>query len=560
MSWAEFISIPNGTRIFNHGADECVAVANLYHEEVLGGSFIGVTAAHQWWTLQWAEIDRLYTKSLSPVAGAIFVGQGGIYDRTSGHIGGVVANVDPAGEWFDTVEQNAGSGAARYFWRYRRANDNSIWGFLVPKNNPATQPLAPQQRQAGDLPVNRRAAPTSQSENLGDPIPAHDIGNFNGWVRGENVQGIDVWFRGISGAWFWAGGFTSQATDGLEDLNPPAPPAVLPNQRQVGAGGANLRAEPSTGAVIVGNLAANAIVTVDAWGLGQGIEGVAMWYKIGDAYSWAGGFTEIGDHDLPEFEEQSDIDPSLPLDPTGPGEDRGHPGIVLASIDRWSEEAPDWGASWDRPLPASVNLAIPDKIVQRTVRPDRGFYVGREGRPNHIVIHHGVSLRLQGLIDSLMGYNNNSASAVIGPSEIVYMVDSRDTPATNTRWRSNQYSVTAELLNDGTLSGKPSPETHEAAAWWAAGEALRWGMKLPLARLETVFGHREVSKSATSCPGEVNVDWITRRANEIIEAQLATTPVPEPDFDDLTAAIGGLTKVLQAILDFLKNLFGGRSA
>lgn len=135
MNWNGFTAIPNGTRILNHGWDQCVALANLYHESVIGGSFVPVGSAYQWYTefYRHATLVNNYVLSPSPVAGAIFVARGGIYDLPNGHIG-VVTSVSSNGT-FNTMEQNAGTW--RYVGRYTRGLSN-ILGFLVPKNNPAT--------------------------------------------------------------------------------------------------------------------------------------------------------------------------------------------------------------------------------------------------------------------------------------------------------------------------------------------------------------------------------------------------------------------------------------
>lgn len=136
MNWSQFRAIPNGTRIFNHGFDECVAVANLYHESVIGGAFVPVQSAYQWWTGGWEEVARLYTRSSRPVAGALV-----IWDRRwgagHGHIG-VVTGVLPDGR-FTTIEQNAGHGHYRYVNRYSRGM-TGVLGFLIPRNNPAHTP------------------------------------------------------------------------------------------------------------------------------------------------------------------------------------------------------------------------------------------------------------------------------------------------------------------------------------------------------------------------------------------------------------------------------------
>lgn len=139
ITWKKFTAIPNGTRVLNHGWDQCVALANLYHEDVIDGSFVPVGSAYQWWT----QFDRFktltdnYTQSPTPVPGAIFVARYGLYDAPNGHIG-VVTHVSPDGS-FSTMEQNAGTW--RYVGRYSRSRAN-VLGFLIPKKNPATPKTA----------------------------------------------------------------------------------------------------------------------------------------------------------------------------------------------------------------------------------------------------------------------------------------------------------------------------------------------------------------------------------------------------------------------------------
>lgn len=136
-AWNEFNAIPNGTRVLNHGWDQCVALANLYNESVVGGSFVPVGSAFQWWTEfdYHATLRDNYTRSAVPVAGAIFVSRYGLYDAPNGHIG-VVTGVNSNGT-FNTMEQNAGTW--RYVGRYTRNYQNML-GFLIPKKNPAAPP------------------------------------------------------------------------------------------------------------------------------------------------------------------------------------------------------------------------------------------------------------------------------------------------------------------------------------------------------------------------------------------------------------------------------------
>src|SRR5690625_7500806 len=85
MKWQDFVAINEGTRIHNHDFDQCVALVNLYHEDVIGGVFVPVSSAYQWWN-DWAEVAKRYTRSQTPVAGAIVI-WGTTWGSAHGRIG-----------------------------------------------------------------------------------------------------------------------------------------------------------------------------------------------------------------------------------------------------------------------------------------------------------------------------------------------------------------------------------------------------------------------------------------------------------------------------------------
>ena len=218
MSWAEFLAIPNGTTVFNHGASECVALANQYNEGVLGGGFVQVGSALQWWTNENVSAVHGFERiDSNPQVGDIFIASGDLYNLPFGHIGVVIRAWD--GSTFGTMEQNV---TGEYVSRHDRTMAN-VDGFLRPINQSAIAPapvvLSPTQRQAGPEGVFRREAASTQSARLEGDLEPNEVGNFIGWSRGESVNGNDVWFMGVSGNWFWSGAFTSQSTDSLADLN-----------------------------------------------------------------------------------------------------------------------------------------------------------------------------------------------------------------------------------------------------------------------------------------------------------------------------------------------------
>lgn len=136
MTWAGFSAIPNGTRVLNHSYDQCVALANLYHERVLGKPFVAVNSAYQWWTSYHVmpALYNTYRQTQTPVAGGVVVSRYGIYNGIDGHIE-VITSVNPDGS-FNTMGQNASG--HRYVWRYRRTMQN-VLGILEPYSNPAAQ-------------------------------------------------------------------------------------------------------------------------------------------------------------------------------------------------------------------------------------------------------------------------------------------------------------------------------------------------------------------------------------------------------------------------------------
>jgi len=92
----------------------------------------------------------------------------------------------------------------------------------------------PAQRTVGTDNVNMRTQPNTTSPVV-RVIAGKSNEIFTGYIIGESVKGINIWFKDAKG-YAWAGGFTSQATTGLTNLMPkpvpvptpaPKPPAVV---------------------------------------------------------------------------------------------------------------------------------------------------------------------------------------------------------------------------------------------------------------------------------------------------------------------------------------------
>ncbi len=118
-------------------------------------------------------------------------------------------------------------------------NGKKMEGTPVVSGRPASggsQPVKPSpyaQRTVKKVPNGkiRGRSIASTKGNTRQWLDQGDIGNFDGFARGETVEqnGVksNVWFRGAFGHnWFWAGNFTSQSTSGMKDLTPKAAPTV----------------------------------------------------------------------------------------------------------------------------------------------------------------------------------------------------------------------------------------------------------------------------------------------------------------------------------------------
>lgn len=234
MSWSEFLNIPNGETVFNHGASECVALANQYNEGVLGGGFVQVGSALQWWTNgNVAAVHGFNRIDSNPQVGDIFIASGDLYNLPFGHIGVVVRAWD--GSTFGTMEQNV---YGEFVSRHDRTMAN-VDGFLRPINQAPLTPPAPSllgtQRQAGPEGANRRSGPSAGSELLEPNLEPNEVGNFVNWAHGEDPygNGNDVWFQGVSGNWFYSGAFTDAGTHDLNDVTVYAPAPVEPTPAPV---------------------------------------------------------------------------------------------------------------------------------------------------------------------------------------------------------------------------------------------------------------------------------------------------------------------------------------
>ncbi len=94
---------------------------------------------------------------------------------------------------------------------------------------PALQPY--QRKVQNSTGVNGRAEPNTTSAIVKEYAQG-EILDFAGWIKGQNVNGIDTWYVGkYSETFWWAGAFEDKSTNGLpeiiKEVTPVTPPPVV---------------------------------------------------------------------------------------------------------------------------------------------------------------------------------------------------------------------------------------------------------------------------------------------------------------------------------------------
>ena len=159
-------------------------------------------------------------------------------------------------------------------------------------------PLAPTERQVRPEgpEVLRRVTPDTSQPDIDPDLQPGEIGSFTGWIHGQHVTtayaNTDMWYRGISGNWFWAGGFTEISGHDLTDLNPP-PPSIAGERIVLGTLPARYRTASNTAASILGEYPINSKQVFGFWQKGENVDGIDLWYvnATQTEFSWSGGFT-----------------------------------------------------------------------------------------------------------------------------------------------------------------------------------------------------------------------------------------------------------------------------
>ena len=201
-----------------------------------------------------------------------------------------------------------------------------IQGFLRPKvpfTIGAAAPLEPYQRITSYA-AKYREQPNSTATLLATFDPG-EVVNFKGFVKGEVVDGNDIWFVGrFTGGYSWSGAYTDSSTHDLPDLTPVKLEA---HQRQVGNSVINYRKLPEIQpSNVISTFNPGGILDFDAWTKGTSVDGNNIWFrgKYTGGWAHAGGFTNATASGLPEV--------SLAVEPT-PVEPTPAPDLTKKVVD-----------------------------------------------------------------------------------------------------------------------------------------------------------------------------------------------------------------------------------
>lgn len=254
----------------------------------------------------------------APKLGDILVmnGQiGGGYGHT-----GVIIAID--GRNVQIVQQNTFTQQAAYTGWFD-AYASNVTGFLRPKVafSEGGAELQPWQRIVGADGVYYRKEAKKAAEAI-ELFNPGDVVDFKGFVRGESVDGNNIWFVGrYTGFYSWSGGYKDSGTHDLADLTPATAPTPNANQRQVAADAMNVRTTPKIDTVnnnFARLIQPGTIIDVKGWTKGQNVDGIDKWYVLTDGtYTWVGGYTNQDVSNLTNLTPQVP-DPEQPTTPTYP--------------------------------------------------------------------------------------------------------------------------------------------------------------------------------------------------------------------------------------------------
>lgn len=171
--------------------------------------------------------------------------------------------------------------------------------------------------------------------------------------------------------------------------------------------------------------------------------------------------------------------------------------------------------------------------LSTSIRPT-GQQSPRSAPANMAILHHGATTSLEAIIRMAQGAKQVSMHQGVKDGARVAVVDEtqRAWSLSDAYWDSRAF--TTECANESTSGWAISGPSHESLAQLVADWSRRYGWwphRDGDPRTWTVIGHREVytihgGSYATACPGGMNLDWITVRAQQIRRGDTGNTPKP----------------------------------
>lgn len=411
--------------------------------------------------------------------------------------------------------------------------NNGFYGRLNPNSycKAAPAPLKPNQRVAGPDGANQRSAAKSTA-TIVRKIPGNSLENFTGYVIGEPVKGINIWYKDALG-YVWAGGFTSQSTTGLPNLTPPPPaPALKANQRLVGADNANVRtaANTATSTKVVKVLPAKSTVTLLGYVIGEPVKNINVWYKHADGYVWAGGFTSQATTGLPNLTPKPAPAPAPAPTPTPVAPKPTPTPTPPAVVTPTPEPTPSYSFTKDFDFVEYKPAHISN--VQRQV--DSPGVVVFPAKPTHAVLHQFNARDLNPSLDGVIHHfqterpgNESSAHFAVSGDRIVQLVSLKDR------------AYHAGRTGNDYIGIEIDPDQDEATV--ASAKKLLTAIKEKYGYLPTYIEHKDVPGNSTSCGVDIDL--------ELYKLDVPVTPpVIQPPTEEDTRR-----QAVQEFVDWLVN-------
>jgi surface antigen len=410
---------PLGKKIdLDNQSYDCVDVAKSWAEYLYDKSWKTSlswgNAKDIWFNVSAAYWDK-FPRGNEPKVGDI-VCMSGAVGGGYGHIGVVI---EVFGNNIKILQQNTFTQQAVYTGIFDK-NASYIQGYLrakVPFTIGNEAVLAGNQRVTHDV-VNYRQAPNRSAALLitgtitDGKLKANETYDFKGFVKGEAVDGNEIWFVGqYSSGYAWSGGFTDIGTHDLADLTPAK--TIAGNQRQIGSDAMNYRraalVAPDN---VIRVLSAGTMLTLKGYVEGMLVDDNNKWfvYEVDGTigFIWSGGFADSGTHDLPNL---------TPVTPTPPVITPTPPVVVPPVV--------------TPPVTGSYTFTKDLACVTEVIPAGEGSfeYGNFPALPEKIVLHDfGTEGRdtVGSTINTFKLKNNISAHFVVSGDRIVQMVSLKD--------------------------------------------------------------------------------------------------------------------------------------